>query len=633
LPAAGYVQDGRSAAGKFLSPPRAARSRAPKFCAIILGSRPLAVFRRIASTQESTPRALGAGQTERASMHRRQIFRCARAFIWGCASSLHVFVACTVDSSDPIENSDSQAQSEEESDADESGDSSAQCTPERPPELRRLTPEQYQNTVRALFPELNWLSHPMSGNPRGAAFDHFSAYQQPSPLWVYQIQQNAVSLASSLRASDPRLLQCLSEESGDDRTCIRDWIEEISTRARRHQVNDEAIEYGAVFDEFSATHSLADAIDLALQTLFQDPFFIYHVEWGGEISSDRPELIWARADDLANRMAYLLWNAPPDDELWRAAQAGELAQESTLRLQARRMLDDPQAKQGLRNFFRQLFELDKIDGLSQRKTQLGPLNAALEDAMREETLRRVDSQIWRGTGKWRDLLLGTETQVNADLARLYEVEEPAGQEWETRELDATRRAGWLTQISFLATQSVHIDPSPVRRGRFILERLLCRPQPLPQASVDLSVPVDPTTAQTNRERFEAHTADPACASCHLNMDAIGFAFEAYDALGRWRDLDAGKPIDDSGFIDLDGVHHTFKGPVELGALLGASTEVEKCMVMSWFSYALARTLREDDACEVDALHQRFAFSGGNLRQLLEDIVISPSFRMAAKGSP
>src|SRR6185503_210726 len=192
-------------------------------------------------------------------------------------------------------------------------------------------------------------------------------------------------------------------------------------------------------------------------------------------------------------------------------------------------------------------------------------------------------------------------------------------------LDPAQRAGMLTQAGFLSVHALPNQSSPVTRGKFIRELLMCQPPSPPPPDLNVTPPeVDPT--RSTRERFAQHTANPACASCHALMDPIGFGFESYDAIGRFRTVDGNKPVDASGEIvrsmDLDG---KFRGARELAEKLGASRQVHDCVATQWFRYAFGRFDSPGDTCSLAELRQSFMASGGDLRELLVALTQTESF--------
>jgi hypothetical protein len=195
------------------------------------------------------------------------------------------------------------------------------------------------------------------------------------------------------------------------------------------------------------------------------------------------------------------------------------------------------------------------------------------------------------------------------------------------QLNAQQRSGLLTTLGFLASNASMEHPSPIKRGVFILERFLCRelgaPPPMVPSLEDLGLPDGP---KTNRERVEEQTSPPACASCHVHIDGIGFTFEHYDSLGAWRELDNGHPIDASGQVELDGTVHEINGAVELMGIFAESRDIHDCHVTQWVRYALGRELQDMELQELQGLQDGFWESGGDIRALMVNITLTHLFQ-------
>jgi hypothetical protein len=193
---------------------------------------------------------------------------------------------------------------------------------------------------------------------------------------------------------------------------------------------------------------------------------------------------------------------------------------------------------------------------------------------------------------------------------------------------ATQRSGLMTQPAIMALFAHSDQSAPVLRGVFVREKLLClEVEPPPPNVVAVPPEVDPTA--TTRERFAQHTADPNCAGCHAMLDGVGFGFERYDQIGRYRDTENGLPIDDSGEVvasldaSLDGEFH---GAAELAAKLANNGTVRDCIATQWYRYAMGRVEDQSDQCSLEQVKQRFSTSNGVFRELLVGIVLSDAFR-------
>jgi hypothetical protein len=191
--------------------------------------------------------------------------------------------------------------------------------------------------------------------------------------------------------------------------------------------------------------------------------------------------------------------------------------------------------------------------------------------------------------------------------------------------DGARRRGVLSLGGWLSAHSPVHRTSPVDRGLAVRSRVFCQGLPAPPADAQFAAPDASDGVTTTRQKFEAHTAQEACAGCHAQMDPIGFGLEMMDAMGRYRDNEAGLPIDSSGMLTDTDVDGSFTGPAELGDKLVASRQVRDCFVTQLFRYVEGRTERPEDQCVLAQLRQTFAAGDGNIAELLVRMVLERSF--------
>ena len=239
-----------------------------------------------------------------------------------------------------------------------------------------------------------------------------------------------------------------------------------------------------------------------------------------------------------------------------------------------------------------------------------------------------DYVVRKGDGLLKTLLTSNLSFPQGGLFDLYGVAQPAGfKVGDPVALDGGQRAGILTQAAFLTRWAHGDQTSPVHRGKLVRLNLLCGFIGSPPANVNTAPPV-PTPVTSTRERFAQHESDPVCASCHVLMDPIGLGFEHFDPVGAYRDVDGLGPVDATGQInkaspDLDG---SFNGAVDLANRLAQSALVRDCVASQWFRFSLGRMESTNDACSIQGLRDTFSASGGNVRDLLARIVLSPAFR-------
>jgi len=247
----------------------------------------------------------------------------------------------------------------------------------------------------------------------------------------------------------------------------------------------------------------------------------------------------------------------------------------------------------------------------------------------ETTLFLADA--WQSGAPLGALLTSPSTFADTDLANFYGDAPPAdGTGFQRVALDPARGAGLFTQGAFLATHAHADQTSPVLRGKFVRARLFCTPPQPPPPDIVVKPPtVDPRLS--TRQRFQQHTADGFCATCHLNMDPIGFGFEHYDATGRWRDIDGGQPVDATGMLAGTDVDGPFDGAAQLASKLAGSSEVAACSATQWFRYAFGRSeALPADGCALATLADALAGKGGgDFRTMVRTTVTLPAFRMRA----
>ena len=222
----------------------------------------------------------------------------------------------------------------------------------------------------------------------------------------------------------------------------------------------------------------------------------------------------------------------------------------------------------------------------------------------------------------------TDEQAQGALFSVYGVAQPAGYQVGTPiAITNGQRAGLLTQAAFLARNAHADQSSPVHRGIVVRENLLCTPIPAPPANVN-NAPPQVSTATSTRERFTQHSLDPNCANCHTLMDPIGLGFEHYDAVGAYRTNDGTGPVDSKGQVTggLGELGTPFDGAVELANKLADAPEVSECVTKQWFRFSLGRIESTDDSCSLQSVRDSFRASGGNVRTLLSQIVLSDAFR-------
>ncbi|HZO16485.1 MAG TPA: DUF1592 domain-containing protein, partial [Polyangiaceae bacterium] len=487
--------------------------------------------------------------------------------------------------------------------------------------LRRLTRLEYNHTVRDLLGDDTAPADAFVAEEQALGFDNNADALNPTQLLVEQYELAAEALSTSAVSDLNGLTGCDASAEGED-VCAERFVATVGRRAYRRSLDaDEEARLVGFYAAQKAQYDHATAIRLTLKAMLLSPHFLYRVELGmptpGVEGATR-----LTAYELASRLSYLLWSTMPDDELLSAAERGELESAAQVAAQARRMLEDPRARDAIANFHRQWLELGRLDHVTKDAALFPSYGPELVALLRQETNRFIEHVLLEGDGTLHTLLRADYSFMNATLAAHYGVSGAAGEELEMVPLDATRHSGLLTHASLLSTLAGPTETSPVRRGKFVRERFLCQTLPPPPPDVMITLPEKDPTA-TTRERFAQHTEDPMCASCHQLMDPIGFGFEHYDAVGVWRDQENDLPIDASG--EMVGFDASFDGVTELAELLASSEEVRSCLVTQWFRYAYGRAEVDDDTCTLEDLRTSFAASSANIRDLLVALTQTDAF--------
>ena len=231
--------------------------------------------------------------------------------------------------------------------------------------------------------------------------------------------------------------------------------------------------------------------------------------------------------------------------------------------------------------------------------------------------------VFSGAGRLGTLFSADYSYLNEALAAFYGVAGVVGPEFRKVSLDTTRRLGLLTQASVLATTTPGSRTDPVVRGKWVFTKMLCGVVPDPPPGVPQLA--EPTPGVSVRERLAQHRANEPCRSCHQLMDPLGFAFEHYDGVGLWRDVDNGVPVDASGEVVVTDVAGPLNGAVELSSKLAGSVDAQRCYVGRWLTFAYGRGETPADACTRSTLEQAFAAAGGNVQQLLLGLTQTDAF--------
>lgn len=491
-----------------------------------------------------------------------------------------------------------------------------------PVPLRRLTREEYNNTVRDLLADTTRPADAFPPDEAAFGFEANNVAPVTTPL-VGRYMDAAEALAATARERIDKLAPCPTGQ--DPAACARRFVDAFGRLAFRRPLEDR--ERSALLATYADKAQLSDygsGIQLVIEVMLQSPQFLYRVEPHTKATTTTRAL---DGYELATRLSFFIWASTPDDALLDEAEAGRLSAPGDVERAARRMLKDGRAIDGVRSFHRQWLGLSELETASKEGAFATAFTPELKGAMVEETLRFTTHAVQAGGDTVKTLLTSHQSFVNASLAKLYGVAPPVAG-FALVDLPAHQRSGILTDASVMTVLASADQTSPILRGKFVREKLLCQPIAPPPPKTNLTPPrVDPHL--TAKQRFMQHRTDPSCSGCHDLMDPIGFGFEHYDALGGWRAIDGALPVDAQGEIsttgDSDG---TFDGAVELGERLAASERVRRCIATQWFRFALGRNELEADQPSIAEAYQTFSRQGFDVRELIVAITRSHAFRHA-----
>ncbi len=413
---------------------------------------------------------------------------------------------------------------------------------------------------------------------------------------------------------------------GDEEVCARRILSNLARRAYRRTVDEEDLRLQMEFyRQGHAERGFEAGIELAISSVLVNPRFLFRIE-RDPVGLPPDTLYRIEGTELASRLSYFLWSSMPDDELLDLAVRGELSRPEVLERQVRRMLKDSRSRSLVDNFAGQWLYLRNLEGVIPDMRLFPDFDDNLRQAFRHETESFFES-ILREDRSVLDLIKADYTYLNERLARHYRIPYVYGSRFRRVSVDkGTHRGGLLRQGSILAVTSYATRTSPVIRGHWVLQNLVGTPPPPPPPNVPALDDNTVSSLLPMRERLQQHRANVACASCHQQMDPVGFSLENFDAVGRWRETDSGQLIDATGGGLADGSEFTGVEGLEQ-ALLNRPELFVQTLTEKLLTFGLGRGIEYYDAPAIrqivsEARNDRYRFSS-----LILGIVKSTPFQM------
>jgi mono/diheme cytochrome c family protein len=359
--------------------------------------------------------------------------------------------------------------------------------------------------------------------------------------------------------SREQIFSCHPKNASEEPACAKQVLSTLMRRAYRRPITDSDLAKLMPFYENGRKDSTFDrGVETAIERLLVSPQFLYRIY--RDPAGATPGSSYKISDlELASRLSFFLWSSIPDDELLNVAVAGKLKQPEVLEKQVRRMMADARSESLVNNFAAQWLFLRDVEVKQPDLFLFREFDEGLRRSFERETELFLDS-ILRENRSVKELLTANYSFLNERLAEQYGIPNIQGSQFRRFTFpEGSPRGGLLGQGSVLTLTSYSTRTSPVLRGKYVLENLLASPPPPPPPNVpSLKTEGNKSGEELSlREAMVQHRAQPACANCHARMDPIGFAMENFDAVGKWRDQDAGKPIDVSSKLAdgtvVDGV--------------------------------------------------------------------------------
>jgi hypothetical protein len=408
---------------------------------------------------------------------------------------------------------------------------------------------------------------------------------------------------------------CRDREANE--ACAQRLVSEFASLAFRREIDERERASLVMRYREGADAGFLAGLEHAYVAILTSPHFLYRVETNEPNPNQTPRLT---STELATRLSYFLWSAPPDAELKRAAQGGQLEDPGQLLRQTARMMRDPRAAMLTDNFAEQWLGLRRLREQKPSALTFPDFNDDLRDSMIEET-KQLFSLVLKTESRVDQLLLANYSFLEPNLASFYgiDVKKTPNAQWVN--LAGTKRGGLLTHASILTLSSHPERTSPTTRGKWILENLMCTPPPPPAAGIP-AIPEQIPEGLTMRQMLERHVSDPNCASCHRQMDPLGFGLENFNAIGAWREEEAGHPVDSSGRLPNG---QAFVGALELREILSHMPEFRQCVTKKFMVYALGRDLARSEQCAINRTTARLG-TEDSMSTLVQEIVLSDLFR-------
>lgn len=416
-----------------------------------------------------------------------------------------------------------------------------------------------------------------------------------------------------------------SPNKNDEKKYSREILKKFMARAWRRPVKDEDVAlYSDLFSKYRPEFaSFEETIIEVLATVLAAPEFLYLIQRDPRDQANGSTTV--SNFELASRLSFFLWSSIPDAPLLELALEGTLKNPEVLHSQIKRMLVDSRSQRFSQNFMEQWLGLEALETVIIDQTKFKGYDDLFKENILKEPLTFFE-EVLKKNRSIMDFLHSDYLMINEALARHYGIPEVYGQEFRKVAVGPeSNRGGLLTTAAVMTMNSTGVDSNPLKRGIWLLERILHDPPPPPPPNVPEVDLTDPRILRmTQKERMADHRNQAACRSCHAKIDPWGIALENYDAIGSYRTTIKDKPVDATAVLynsqELDGV-----GSMKDYLLAKRQDQFARAMVQKLSSYALGRPISFSDRGEIDKMTQELRESGDGLKDLVSIIIRSELF--------
>ncbi|HWZ91115.1 MAG TPA: DUF1588 domain-containing protein [Polyangiaceae bacterium] len=488
----------------------------------------------------------------------------------------------------------------------------------------RLTNAEYANTVRDLL-GIN-VTTPL--DPDGAAAG-FNAGLQAGDATV-QAYHSAAIEAGAQSAALLKLVPCAAADiTATPADCAAKFIDAIGPKAFRRPLDaDTRTGLTTLFGAVSAQFGFNVGLQALVEEILQSPYFLYHLEL--EEQAKGAGKVAVAGYSMASRLSYLIWASMPDDELFSKAAAGQLSSSAQVDAEATRMLADPKAQAGLRNFYEQWLEVTAMPlskGGNFANSYDGASILASFDA-------QVDAALWAPKDGLTTLLTGTQAFANAATAPLFGATGITGTAMQPITVNPAQRAGILMHPAIMSTFATDTGSHPIKRGVFVWDQIVCQKLNDPPPNVPTFPGVPPNSSV--RQAYEAFTSPTLCQGCHARINPVGFLFENYDTIGQYRTIDDnGQPVNSDVTI-VDALDNTGMRDPKLNVetpdavkfvqnLASEASVTTQCLVTQLYRYALKRVESDADQQTISDLSTSYTGASQSMSKLIGGLTQTQGF--------